>query len=136
MNAKLIDTDGEEGGVVVLSIGGIELRAMNCLGYGQSSQRCPKTGEEFRATFSCQPNGETTWESFFGGNPHREQKLESTGQWSYKVYGKLVSAETSSNEAQVDCGVCCISAPIEVSDPACIGEFVFYEISRLDVWRA
>lgn len=136
MNAKLIDTDGEEGGVAILSIGGTELRAMNCLGYGQASQRHPKIGEEFRPAFSCQPNDETTWESFFGGNPQREQKLERTGLWSYKVYGKLVSVETSANEALVDCGVCCISAPIEVSDPTCIGEFVFYEISRLDVWLA
>jgi len=136
MNAKLIDTDGEEGGVVVLSISGTELRAMNCLAYGQSSQRCPKIGEEFRPAFSCQSNDETTWESFFGGNPLKEQKLESTGLWSYKVYGKLVSVETSANEALVDCGVCCISAPIEVSDPACIGEYVFYEISRLDAWLA
>jgi hypothetical protein len=136
MNAQLIDIDGEEGGVAILSIGGIELHAMDCLGYGQSAQPYPKAGDEFSPNFTCQTDEDVTWESFFNGNPQREQKIERTGLWSYKAYGKLVSIGTASADAQVDCGICRIPSPIEVTNPQCIGEFVFFEITRLDVWRA
>lgn len=135
MQARVVEIDPEEGGVLVLQSDGTTLTAMNCLGYGCRGDM-PTVGQDVAVEFSCQYDEEDLdWNSFFDGNRGCELKLERTGLWSYDVWGRLVAVESSANEdAIVDCGVCLLPAPITVSDERCVGAFVFFKVSRLDAW--
>ena len=108
---------------------------MDCLGYGGAETPYPQVGEDFIPEFSCLFDDEETWSSVFDSNPHQEQRLESTGLWSYKAYGKVVAIDGHDSKAQVDCGGCLIPIPIEVSSNQYLGHFVAFNIVRLDVWR-
>jgi len=72
----------------------------------------------------------------FGGNALEEQKLEPTGIWSYRAYGKLVPNESADGDLLADCGGPLIPLPINVFGVENIGAFVAFDIMRLDVWRA
>jgi hypothetical protein len=133
MKARVVWIDPEEGGVIVLQCDGVSLNAMNCLGYG--CRDTPRVGDEIEVEFTYMSDDDTDGNTFFSGNPNAERKLQATGLWSYVAFGQLVAVESASQEhAIVDCGVCCLEAPIEVSDVKCIGSHVSFRISRLDAW--
>lgn len=135
MLAKLISVEEDEGGVAVVSLNGIEISAMDCLGYGNSTALLPRVGEEFAPEFFCLFDDFTTLDTVFQGNPEHQQKLEPTGLWSYRAYGKIVATDNSEAEAMVDCGVCLLPIPIQISNPEHLGEFIAFNIQRLDIWR-
>lgn len=135
MRVRLISTDGEEGGVAVFEVNGKVLRAMDCLSYGESEAPYPMPGNEFEARFTCLHGEEDSWNSVFDGNLAEEQGLESTGLWSYRAFGKLVAIDDHERQAIADCGLCLLPLPIEVSDPAYLGQFITFDVERLDIWR-
>jgi len=138
VNALLISVEDDEGGAAVIEIGGIEVTVMDCLGYGTSKQPYPKVGAVFEARFTClfDDGTPTDWLTVFGGNPQQQQRLEPTGIWSYRAYGKLVSGSNPDDGLLADCGGPLIPLPIDVNGGENIGSFVAFNIMRLSVWRA
>lgn len=138
MIAQLISVEDDESGAAVIAIGGVEVVAMDCLGYGTSNQPYPKVGQVFEPRFTClfDDGKPTDWLTVFGGNPLEEQKLEPTGIWSYRAYGKLVPNESPDGDLLADCGGPRIPLPIDVFGIENIGAFVGFDIMRLAVWRA
>ena len=136
MRALIIASDGEEGGLVVLEVDGQRLGAMDCTGYGHSEQAYPEVGSEFTPKFACLFGDDASWSSVFSGNPEHRSEVVSTGAWSYRAFGKLISVDIDVGEAVARCGPCDLPLPIEVSDPALIGASVAFDVQRLDVWRA
>lgn len=131
--AKLLYSDGEEGGLAIISIYGIKLRVMDCLGYGIAGIK-PKVGDYFKPYFSCLFSDDEDGESVFNGNPQQDQKLESTGLWSYRAYGKIVELDGPDSTASADCGGIVLPMPIQVSNVECLGLFVVFHVSRLDAY--
>ncbi len=136
MLAQLIGVEDDEGGLAVLSVNGVEINAMDCLGYGNSSAPYPKVGDMFSPEFSCLFDDDASWNSVFQGNPNNEQRLESTGLWSYRALGRLVAIDSSGTQATADCGCCLLPLPIEISSSDYLGMFVGFDVKRLSVWRA
>ncbi len=143
MYAKLIRSDAEEGGTIVIEINGQQITGMDNLVY--SALAYPAPGEEFAVRFTCmfddeamQDKGDysnTDWLAMFNANPSQELRLRSTGLWSYHASGKLVRLDTEDSTALADCGGCLLPIPVEVRDSECLGQFVAFDIARLDVWR-
>jgi hypothetical protein len=134
MQARVLSIDPEEGGLLVLQVGDRSINAMNCLGYGHRTNPC--VGDAVEVEFSFLPADDQDWNTFFSGNPGCEQRLDRTGLWSYRALGRLVAVESEGHEeATVDCGVCYLPAPIQVSDDRCIGSYVGFTITRLDAWH-
>lgn len=86
--------------------------------------------------FSCQFPDDVTWSDVFSGNAEGRSELIPTGTWSYSAFGSLVSVDDENGEAIATCGSCALPLPIQISDPALVGSFVSFEVSRLDAWRA
>ena len=119
-----------------MDLDGFQLKAMDHLGYGRSDQPYPKVGDEFVPVFSCEFSEADSWVSVFAGNPEQRSELVSTGLWSYRALGELVSVDDGDRVAVAKCGPCEVPMPIEVSDTSLIGAFVGFDIARLDAWRA
>lgn len=129
MLAKLISSTGEEGEAMIIEIKGRQITGMDNVVY--SALPYPQQGEEFELRFTCMFDDEAD----IGANPFEEQALISTGLWSYRVLGKLVSVDSDDGIALADCGACLLPIPVEVSDPDCQGRFICFDILRLDIWR-
>ena len=136
MQVVLVSDDGEEAGLVELKIHNTIFSAMNCLGYGESSQPCPVVGDTFEPEFTCLYDDDVNWNSMLMGNPQEKMNLVKTGLWSYQVFGKVVSVSNSGDECMVDCGCCLLPAPIATDDSSYIGRYIEFKVSRLSVWRA
>jgi hypothetical protein len=138
MISTLFKASGEEGGVAVISINGVEVNAMDHMVYGASNQPYPKVGESFFAEFDCRFDDDikATWGSVFNGNPERKETLVPIGLWSYKAFGRLVSIDGPDTKALADCGGILLPLPIEVSSDEYLNHFVAFDVLRLDVWRA
>jgi hypothetical protein len=138
MKARLITVEDEEGGTAVIAIDGVELTAMDCLGYGTSDQPYPKVGDYFKPYFTClfDDNESVDWKAVFEANPFEEQRLESIGTWSYRAYGKLVQNDGPDEYLFADCGGPLLPLPIDVFGDEKIGSFVGFNIMRLSVWLA
>ena len=138
MLATLLSTENEEGGLAVISVNDVEINAMDCLGYGPPGVSYPKVGDRFVPEFSClfDDDEKLDWNSVFGGNPDQLQKLEPTGLWSYRAFGKvaLTESQNSNSEALADCGGVLIPMPIEILSDEYLGAFVAFNVVRLSVW--
>jgi hypothetical protein len=130
MRARLIASDSEEGGRVVLQLGEILLEAMDYLGHGLGDY--PPVGSEIEIELTCLHSEEQTWEEMFSGNPGHLRKLVPTGGWSYRVYGCIAEVMP---EVRVECGGIVLPAPIQTSDLRCIDTFVAFDVSRLEAWQ-
>jgi hypothetical protein len=106
MNAQLISIEDDEWGDAVISMAGVEIIAMDSLGYGTSDQPYPMVGQFFEPCFTClfDDSEPIDWLSLFGGNPLQEQRLEPKGNWSYRAYGKLVASDSPDDNLLADCG--------------------------------
>lgn len=135
--AKLISIDEDEGGLALLLINGVEIGAMNCLGYGICDTPYPTIGSFFEPKFSClfDENLDVDWHTVFEGNPDQEKRMHRIGVWSYRALGRIVEIEVDSYTALADCGGCLIPLPITMYDSDYIGAYVGFDISRLNVWR-
>lgn len=143
MLAKLIRSTGEEGDAIIIEINGRKITGMDNVVY--SALPYPQPDEEFEVRFTCvfdddaitgiNLDAHAQWQAVFNGNPFEEQALNSTGIWSYRALGKLVSLDTDDGIALADCGGCLLPIPLEVSDPDCLGCFMGFDILRLDIGR-
>lgn len=136
MRACVISSEADEGGVVTLAIGGVQIAAMDHLGYGASKQAIPRTGDEFAVSFSCLFPDDVSWDEVFSGNPDGRSELVPAGLWSYLAFGRLVAVDDGSGSAIARCGPLELPLPLEVSDPSLVGSPVGFKIQRLDAWRA
>lgn len=138
MKARLVSIEEDEGSAAVISFDGVEVTAMDCLGYGKSAQSYPTVGQIFEPRLTClfDDDDPVDWNSLFGGNPFEEQRLESTGTWSYRAYGKLVAADGTDQNFLADCGGPLVPLPIDVYGDEEIGSYVAFNIMRLSVWLA
>lgn len=124
MKAKLLSTNGTylEG---LLEIEGHEYCVMDELTL--DIENMPNAGEPFEFEFSNMLDEVESWESIFQGNPEKKKCLEQIDGWKYKAYGQI----TSINPVKVDCGVLVEEDVIHTHDPAVIGEYIAFTISRL-----
>lgn len=138
MKVRLISIEEDEGGAAVVSFGGVEVSAMDCLGYGNSVQPFPMVGQLFEPLFTClfDDDDPVDWKSLFDGNPFEEQRLESTGTWSYRAFGKLVAGDGADQHLIAACGGPLIPIPIDVYGDEETGSYVAFNIKRLSVWLA
>lgn len=136
MQARVISSEADEGGVVTLAIGGTQIAAMDHLGYGSSVQALPKVGDDFVVSFSCLFADDVSWKDVFSGNPDGRSELVPTGIWSYLAFGTLAAVDGGSGEAVARCGLCDLPMPVEVTDTSLVGSFVAFKVQRLDAWRA
>ena len=128
MKARVLQIAKGEGLPSVVEIEGISYEAMDCIGYGGS-----KVSEgdliEVEFTVGIEDPGES-WEGVFNGNPDHIKKLLCTKGWSYRAYGEIISI----NPVVVDCGIAKFEDAIDTHDARCIGEFIAFNIRRLNVW--
>lgn len=136
MRACVISSEADEGGVVTLAIGGVQIVAMDHLGYGASNQAIPRIGDEFAVSFSCLFPDDVSWDEVFSGNPGGRSELVPAGLWSYLAFGSLVAVDDDSGSAIARCGPLELPLPLEVSDPSLVGSSVGFKVQRLDAWRA
>ncbi len=144
MLVKLIYSDVEEGGTIVIEINDRHITGMDNLVY--SALPYPKPGEEFAVKFTCLFDDEamqdlsdysnTDWDAMFNGNPQQEQYLRPTGLWSYRALGRLVCLDDEDSSALADCGGCLLPIPLVVTDAECLGQYIAFDIVRLNVWRS
>jgi hypothetical protein len=135
MRARVISLEADEGGVVTLAIGDVQIAAMDHLGNGGSTQACPKS-DDFFVSFSCLFRDSVSWDDIFSSNPDGRSELVPTGLWSYFAFGRLVSIDDESGSAIAKCGPFDLPLPVEVTDSSLVGSSVAFEIQRLDAWRA
>jgi len=124
MKAKLLSTNGTYL-EALLEIEGHEYCVMDELTLDIDNM--PKAGEPFEFEFSNMLDEVESWESIFQGNPEKKKCLEQIDGWKYKAYGQI----TSINPVKVDCGVLVEEDVIHTHDPAVIGEYIAFTISRL-----
>ena len=57
----------------MISFDGVEVTAMDCLGYGKSAQSYPTVGQIFEPRFTClfDDDDPVDWNSLFGVNRHQ-----------------------------------------------------------------
>ena len=130
MRARMLSSDSDEVGKVVLQINGNALEAMDNLGYGSGAY--PAVGSEFEVDFTCLHSDQETRAEIFSSNPGRVQGLEPISGWSYRAFGRITAIDP---EVLVDCGGIVLPAPIQTSDPRCIDTYVAFKVVRLEAWR-
>ena len=79
--------------------------------------------------FSHIAGGPNSWEKIFSKNEQKEKKLISTNEWSYEGYGEIISI----NPIKADFGDIVLELGEWSNDERIIGEFIYWEISRLDI---
>ena len=130
MKARLILGAKEEGESAFVEVGGTTYECMDCLVYSAVGI---KDGDHFFAQFSWidSEDLEESWEEIFSGNPEQELRMVSLGGWSYRAYGKVISIDPPI----VNCGIL-LPSPMATHDPAIVGAYLAFNISRLDVYAA
>jgi hypothetical protein len=57
--------------------------------------------------------------------------IKSNSTWSYSAYGQIVSI----NPVIVDCGIAKLDLGCFSKDNRLIGEYIFFDIARLDIYE-
>lgn len=78
--------------------------------------------------FSCE---NSYFDDYFIGNNDCEKKLNKIGEWEYIAYGEIVDIVIDC--AIVDCGGVLITIDFFTSDLKAIGQFIRFNIDRLEV---
>jgi hypothetical protein len=100
-----------------------------CFAFGVEFQ----PGEEITDAHFSPIDGGTGFEDPFAGNPARTMCIENTGEWSCRASGQIVAL--SGADALVDCGGVLIPLTNLTHDETVIGEWVGFNVDRLDVFR-
>ena len=87
----------------------------------------PLQESEFEYQFSCETDGDESWEEIFSSNLERKIGVEHIEGWKYRAYGKVIAIDP----VQVDCGLLIADDVISTHDTRVIGEFVGFTITRL-----
>lgn len=76
-------------------------------------------------------NGGLEFETIFSGNPNKEKKLVKVSDWEYEGYGQIIGI----NPVTIDFGDFELEAGDWVNDNRVVGEFIYWKIARLDIWK-
>ncbi len=87
----------------------------------------PKTGDTFEFRFCAELAGDESWDAQFSGNPDQRIGLQSLGGWAYRAFGKVLSV----SPVIVECGVLQVEDVVCSNDPALIGEYLSFTLTRL-----
>ncbi|MDD9940870.1 MAG: hypothetical protein OXU20_07540 [Myxococcales bacterium] len=131
MKARLIRTEGP-GLEATIECREETLHVMDEFSWHADS--APQPGQEFHVELSAGLlSDEDSWETIFAGNPERRVGLEHRQGWSYRAYGRVAGI----NPVRVDCGVLVVEDVVRTSDERVVGEYVAFDIDRLDAqgWR-
>lgn len=121
---KVADDEGLE---AIVDIDGHEVAAMDCFGYTCRINE----GDVLDVNLVIGINdGSEKWDDIFSGNPERIKLLQKIEGWSYRAFGEIVQV----NPVIVDCGIVEFEDVVSTHDQRCIGEFVAFNIKRLDIW--
>ncbi|MCK4527136.1 hypothetical protein KAW18_07170 [candidate division WOR-3 bacterium] len=76
--------------------------------------------------------GPSEWEEMFSGNPDKKKCLikKKPGNWEYSAYGRVVKIQP----LIVDVGPFKLEYGYITHDPRVVGEYVYFEILRLDIF--
>lgn len=100
--------------------------------FSVSAETMPQVGDSFDFEFSAELDENQSWAQIFSpGHPQR-QGLEHLAGWRYQAYGRVVSVAP----VVVDCAVLQVEDVVRSSDPALIGEYVTFTITRLGGYPA
>jgi hypothetical protein len=125
MKAKILKIAEDEGLPSTVEIEGISYEAMDCIGYGKADV---KNGDVIDINFTIGvDDDDENCESILNGNTEKLKKLVCTGGWSYRAYGEIISIDP----IIIDCGVARFENDVDLQ---CIGEYIAFNIIRLDVW--
>ena len=114
-----------------VEVGGVQYVCMECFLYGPGPY--PTTGQTFDARFLALTPSDADGNLAFDSNPENAKRLDPAGGWRYRAYGEVIA---TAPEAIVDCGGLVVNAGCPVPDAVREGDFLAFEIERLDCWRA
>lgn len=90
-------------------------------------------GNSYKVEFDFLEGVDVPWDVMFSENKNNIKDLiiKPNGDWSYSAYGKIISV----NPIVVDCGVAEFDLGNFSRDERLIGEYIFFDISRLDIYE-
>ena len=125
MLVNIIQTEGHDLEAVI-DVQGCRLRVCD----GVSSPEGPLApGSLVDVDFGWLGLEDASWEEVFRRNRERRIGLEPLGGWSYSAYGRVVSVDP----VRVDLGIIEIAGPVHSHDARLIGEYVAWQVDRLDM---
>lgn len=138
MKTRLVRREADE--VVVVETAGVEVRAIDRLPLGRSTQPVPELGALFDASFSYQLDPERE-PVLLPLETDQQPSLRTTSGCGAVAVGQVLSVDSESPDrrvmvALVDCGGFVLPAPLDIADPALIGRKVAFVIAELEVWRS
>lgn len=97
---------------------------------------CPvdfEVGNSYKVEFGFIKGVDIQWDVMFSENKDKIKDLiiKSIGTWSYSAYGQVLSV----NPVIVDCGIGEFHLGYLSRDERLIGEYIFFDISRLDIYE-
>lgn len=139
MKLRLVNRAPKPDGVLLVALGGVQVRAIDRLARGSSPQAIPQPGDEFDASLSYQLDLDRE-PRLLPVDASEPSSLRQTSGCGADAVGVILSIDSVSPErrvmvAQVDCGGWVLPAPVDVTDAALIGRRVAFTISELEVWR-
>jgi len=89
-----------------------------------------KIGEKIKIELDS-INSELEWEVIFSENRRKEIKLIEKSNWEYRAYGKILDI----NPVIINFGEFELNTENWSNDKNIIGEYVYWEINRLDLYK-
>lgn len=98
---------------------------------------CPvdfEVGNSYKVEFGFIEGVDVQWDVMFSENKDKIKDLiiKSDSTWSYSAYGQVLSV----NPVIVNCGVGEFDLGYLSRDERLIGEYIFFDISRLDIYES
>lgn len=125
MLVQVIKTEGH-GLEAVINLAGHQLHACD---WASPHDAPLAPGSAVEADFDWLGTDDATWEDIFRANPEHKVKLEWLGGWKYRACGRIVSVDP----VRVDVGIMELAGPVESHDRSLVGEYIAWDIDRLDV---
>lgn len=92
-----------------------------------------EVGNIYKVEFGFIEGADVQWDVMFSKNKDRIKDLiiKPSSTWSYSAYGQVLSV----NPVIVDCGIGEFDLGYLSKDDRLIGEYIFFDISRLDIYE-
>lgn len=92
-----------------------------------------EVGNSYKVEFGFIEGVDLQWDVMFSENKDKIKDLiiKPSSTWSYSAYGQVLSV----NPVVVDCGVGELDLGYLSRDERLIGEYIFFDISRLDIYQ-
>lgn len=92
-----------------------------------------EVGNSYKVEFGFIEGVDVQWDVMFSENKDKIKDLiiKPSSTWSYSAYGQVLSV----NPVIVDCGIGEFDLAYLSRDERLIGEYIFFDISRLDIYE-